>query len=538
MSSVSYTIPFIISLSIYKGIGGDYPLTVLSIQTITLALLAMLIHFGLLILVWSPYIGYSVRVQRAISSSSSKPIINFFLLALALPAISHPFAILAAGLYAKSDLLEFGFMMLGLIVIAYITRRFSWVAESSRQQSRQLDRLERLGRAILGAPPDMSTLPDILEQHVPGMFPSGNIAIWLEPDYVLYIAPEDWSVDMDVIQEWMGGQNETQAFLSGSDLPWTETTRHHSVIVTPINSADGVDVIGCVYLEVRTLAQPWDMKTLRRLFPAVHALADQISSALQQADDFASTIAYQKMSHELKIAGQIQASFFPSEFPNIPGWQLAVSLEPAGGLSGDFFDFIPLSNGRLGVVVGDVVDKGLGAALYMALCRTLLRTYSLEYQSRPDIVFSEVNERILSDARANLFITVFYGILDPNEGTLTYCNAGHNPPFLISNDQDVGHLPLTRTGMPIGIDEDARWIRRSIDLHKGDLLILYTDGVTEAQNIEGQLFNEDLLLEVAEGNLGVSAYDMQNAILERIHDFVGDAPQFDDITLMILTRDL
>jgi sigma-B regulation protein RsbU (phosphoserine phosphatase) len=215
---------------------------------------------------------------------------------------------------------------------------------------------------------------------------------------------------------------------------------------------------------------------------------------------------------------------------------LAVTLEPARGLSGDFFDLIPLPSGRLGILIADVADKGFGAALYMALSRTLLRTYAIEYPLRPDLVFSEANERILNDATANLFITVFYGILDPEKDTLTYCNAGHNPPLRLSNTNG-GSEALIRTGMPIGIDEDALWDRKMITFHPGDMLILYTDGIPDAQNESGEFFDEDQLVAVAEEHMGVSAYEMQDAILKRVRSFVNGAPQFDDITLMVLARD-
>ncbi len=296
-------------------------------------------------------------------------------------------------------------------------------------------------------------------------------------------------------------------------------------------------MIGGIYMELRQLAQPWNKSTLNKLFPALQTLADQISSTIHRSEEYARSIALEKVSQEIRIAGQIQASFLPNQFPNIPGWQLAVTLVPAGGLSGDFFDLIQLSGGRLGLVIADVADKGIGAALYMALCRTLIRTYAFEYQSRPDLVVSEANERILQDARANLFITCFYGVLDPQEGSLVYCNAGHNPPILAMNTPESNLYALNRTGMPIGIEEDANWERRTISFTPGDKLILYTDGITEAQNDSGISFDEKLLIECINSQQNGSAFDLQDTIMNNIREFTAGAPQSDDITLMILEKE-
>jgi serine phosphatase RsbU (regulator of sigma subunit) len=433
---------------------------------------------------------------------------------------------------------SFIFFMVGLVVVAYLARQFSHTAESNRQQSRQLEKLELLGRAILTASPDMSALPDILAEHVPNMFSQGNIVLWIIPGQILYKAPDDWNVDLGPIWDWGQETIESHAFVAGERLPWTDVyTPHRPVVFSPILAHEGKEVIGGIYMELRQLAQPWNMTSLRRLFPGMQTLGDQIASAIHRSEEYARSIALEKVSQEIQIAGQIQASFLPNQFPNIPGWQLAVTLEPAGGLSGDFFDLIPLSGGRLGIMIADVADKGLGAALYMALCRTLIRTYAFEYQSRPDLVLNEANERILQDARANLFITGFYGVLDPAEGQLIYCNAGHNPPFMVTTKEENKIFALARTGMPIGIEPDSFWERRSINFSPGDKLILYTDGVTEAQNLDGEFYDETLLINCILSNSNGSAFVLQDKILEEVKNFTNGAPQTDDITLMILEKE-
>ncbi|MBE0409599.1 MAG: PP2C family protein-serine/threonine phosphatase [Anaerolineales bacterium] len=322
-------------------------------------------------------------------------------------------------------------------------------------------------------------------------------------------------------------------------MPWKENHENHNpIIVTPILTPDSNRPIGGIYLELRTLSQPWDDRALSNLFPAVQSLADLIASALHRAKIYSQTLAYQEISQELKLAGSIQASFLPNKFPAIPGWQLAVSLLPARETSGDFFDVIELSNGKLGILIADVADKGVGPALYMALSRTLIRTYAEEYEAEPEVVFFAANQRLQKDARAKLFVTVFYGILDPMSGILTYSNAGHNPPFLISSSEVDTIKTLGRTGMPLGVEFDTTWSQASVNINPGDILLLYTDGIPDAQNEQGLFFDEDRLIEMAQENLGLPAHEIQNVILTEVQKFIGKSSQFDDITLMTLVRDM
>jgi sigma-B regulation protein RsbU (phosphoserine phosphatase) len=246
--------------------------------------------------------------------------------------------------------------------------------------------------------------------------------------------------------------------------------------------------------------------------------------------------ANKKMARELALAGEVQTSFLPRELPDIPGWQLSVTLKPSRETSGDFYDVNLLPNGRLGILVADVVDKGAGAALFMALSWILIRTYAPEYPTQPELVLSAVNRRILKDTNANQFVAVFYGILDPATGTLAYCNAGHVPPYLLSTQSDDAIQTLLRTGPPLGILEDVTWEQGVVQLALGDVLVLYTDGITDAEDGKGTFFGQERLLGSVQANLGLSAQEMQDALMAEVHEFVGDAPQFDDIALMVLVR--
>lgn len=247
--------------------------------------------------------------------------------------------------------------------------------------------------------------------------------------------------------------------------------------------------------------------------------------------------ANKKFEQELALAGSLQASFFPSQPPQIPGWQLAVVLKAARETSGDFYDVYKLPNGHLAILVADVVDKGAAAALYMALSWTLIRTYAREYPDQPELVLTSANSRIISDTDANRFVSVFYGVLDPASGRFVYCNAGHNPPVRFSPDDRERFKKLSKTGLILGILENEIWKQGSVDLYPGDILVHYTDGVTEAQNMDGELYGAKRLIRCVQSNLGSSAQEIQNAILADIHEFIGHAPQFDDIALVILARE-
>lgn len=246
--------------------------------------------------------------------------------------------------------------------------------------------------------------------------------------------------------------------------------------------------------------------------------------------------ANRRFAEELDLAGRIQASFLPSGLPQLPGWQLSVVLKPARETSGDFYDVNLLPNGRLGILIADVVDKGVGAALYMALSYALFRTYALEYPARPELVLAAVNRRILVDTDTGQFVTVFYAILDPATGELTYSNAGHHPPLVLGSADGDGIQMLHRTGMALGVLQEAVWERRTVQLRRGDTLVLYTDGVTDAQNAAGEFFEQDRLLAAVQASLGQTAARIQETVVTQVAEFVGDAPQLDDIALVVAVR--
>ena len=397
----------------------------------------------------------------------------------------------------------------------------------------QAERMENLARAILVAPPDASTLEELLLVNVPGMLPNSCIEIQIFPGNILLRYPTDASPAPDQVWEFIRTSPEAQIFTSSESLPWGDKLKDGTTkVIMPIFAVESEKPIGGIFV-----SQELDSYVMADVLPMVKTIAVQISSALHSAQIHTQTLEHKKITQELILAGQIQASFLPSNPPRVQGFGFAATLEPARETAGDFYDFISLPNGRLGLVIADVAGKGMGAALYMALSRSLIRTFAIENPTHPEQVFDATNHRILSDTRAGLFITSFYAVLDPTDGTLIYSNAGHNPPYIISNRKGGSVKTLTKTGMALGIVDEATWEQRVVQLGVGDALLLYTDGVTEAQNKEKEFFGEARLLEVARASIGRSAEEIQETLIAQVHEFMGNASQFDDITLIVLVRD-
>jgi serine phosphatase RsbU (regulator of sigma subunit)/DNA-binding NarL/FixJ family response regulator len=404
------------------------------------------------------------------------------------------------------------------------------LAPEAAQALAQGEKLERLAHAIVNAPPDASTLPELLTEHVPGMFPNCGIEIRIFPDQTLLHHPPGGPSVAHPIWGWLRTASQAHHFLSGATLPWGGSQpAGHALAIVPILSIESKEPIGSICVQRRQ-----DPDTIVDLLPPAKSLAAQIASTLHSAQVYAQTLAHETVARELAMAGQIQASFLPDELPDVAGWQLAATLDPARETSGDFYDFIPLPDGQLGIVIADVADKGMGAALYMALSRTLIRTYATEYLARPDLVFDAANRRILMDARAGLFVTVFYGILDPGSGVLHYGNAGHHPPYLLRAESRGSVEELRRTGMALGVVEEATWEQATVRLAPGDMLVLYTDGLTDAEDGTGSFFGRERLREIVQARMGCSAQDMQDTLIAEVHEFMGETSQFDDITLVIV----
>ena len=240
------------------------------------------------------------------------------------------------------------------------------------------------------------------------------------------------------------------------------------------------------------------------------------------------------LQNELRVAHDMQQSILPKTFPNKPGYQLFGNMEPAREVGGDFFDVINLENGRVGLAIADVSDKGVPAALFMMSSRTLLKGAAIG-KSNPGDVLTEVNSLLQEDNDAAMFVTVFYAEYNPANGLLSYANGGHNPPIVIHADGSSTILPRTN-GIALGILPDIRYEQNAVILAPGDVLVLYTDGVTEAVNAQNEEFGMERLravLVLAQAS-SHDVREINQAVFQAVQAFAGEIPQFDDMTCMTL----
>ena len=234
---------------------------------------------------------------------------------------------------------------------------------------------------------------------------------------------------------------------------------------------------------------------------------------------------------ELQVARTIQESLLPRTLPTLPGMELAAKALPATEVGGDFYDTIPLSGDSSAMLIGDVSGKGVPAALFLSLSRTVVRA-NTGWHDRSWEVIRDSNKMIAADAASGMFITLFFGVLDFRKRQLTYVKAGHNPPLLVHADATSEELAIT--GIALGALDSADYEERMVSLSAGDVIVLYTDGVTEAVNDRDEQFGTVRLEGIVRDAHTRPAENILDRILQEIAAFTGDTPQFDDITLMVV----
>jgi len=521
-----YVLGALIGLALYQRLGGAHP----PAPWPGGALLALIVVGAVAAVRWLWLAVVIVGAHRLGMGTTHGPALRRYLRFAAFTVLPDAFAVLAAVIYAQVGPGAYLVLLLGALLVSRLAHRLSQAVEQRAQRSRELEQLEQLGRALLSAPPDASALPAVLAAHVPPMFRHRAIEIRVAGQPLLR-APADAPALPDAAWADIGRLQGPRIFGIGSHLPWDTDPLPGALAVAPLGQAAPEVSGGVALVLAETVGAP------DAVLPALQSLAAQVAAALRQAELHAQDLARQRMAQELAVAGQIQQSLLPRALPALPGWQISAALRPARETSGDFYDLIPLPGARLGLLIADVADKGTGAALIMTLCRTLLRTYAPEHADRPDRLLAAVNRRLIAETDSQMFVTLFYGVLEPATGRLCFGNAGHNPPLLLRHGGGPAPELLTRTGIPLGIEADLAWTMCEVVLESGDLLVLYTDGVTEAEDVVAAPFGMDGLLAAAEGRARGSAEQVSQGILDAVAGFVGDAPQADDLTLVVVARE-
>lgn len=300
------------------------------------------------------------------------------------------------------------------------------------------------------------------------------------------------------------------------------------IITVPLSIKN--DLFGVLIVEEASDARRFRSRRLE----IINGIAQQAALAIQNDLFQREMVVRERLETEVHLARQIQQAFIPESLPEHPGWQLAARWRTARQVGGDFYDVFELPDRRLGLFIADVADKGIPAALFMALTRTLVRAAVIEVRS-PAEALRRVNALLYPDTRQGMFVSAVYAVLDLDSGDLTFANAGHNPPLWVRS-RKRGVEKLTRTGVVLGAVEQAPMAERTIHLGNGDSLLLYTDGLTEAFSPDGEMYGDVRLVGALRAAHVDSASGLLEAVDAHLNDFLQAEPLADDLTMLALRR--
>jgi len=404
-----------------------------------------------------------------------------------------------------------------------------------------------------------------LFQATLGGAPKGGYYDWRDPDGVvrekyMYIVPVSGTPYMmaatTYIEEFLNPVEETKKKISET----TENISNHiatriqntrntllDIIIMLILFVSGVSFIlsRMITLPILSLTEgvqtlgrgDLDHKVRVRTSDELGELADSFNQMTRDLKSYmeqlhCTTAEQERLLNELEIARRIQQNILPRKTPAIDGMDIWGTNVPAREVGGDFFDYIPIDRTHWGLTIADVSGKGMAAAIFMGLSRTILRA-SVSSTLNMTAAIRHANELICRDSTSGMFVTLFYGVLDTVEKKLTYINAGHYPAIHFhGKTSEIKHLEAR--GIPLGINEDMELEAQTVSLAQGDVLVLYTDGVTEAMNDREEAFGEERLRQLISEWRTLSAREMVRKVEDEILLFSGEQPRFDDMTLVIL----
>jgi serine phosphatase RsbU (regulator of sigma subunit) len=307
---------------------------------------------------------------------------------------------------------------------------------------------------------------------------------------------------------------------------------------------------GCVASAVVFLVDDWGRVALYHHHPLIPywnvagrvvvltvivAMVDALKGALEDQYE----AERRGVRREFDIASEVQSRLLPAEPPVYPRLDFGCFYQPAREVGGDYYDFIPFDAARIGLAVGDVSGKGLSSALLMASLQGLVRTNLAVRQGDVARFMTELNESYYKLTASNRYATLFFALVDVSNQSLHYVNAGHNPPMLFRNAPSSPHESgtvekLEGGGPPVGILAGSQYQSEHVALHDGDVLVVFTDGVADALNAQQEDFGEERLGDIVRSSFALSAAEICKRIAEQLQEFVGDSPQWDDITLVVM----
>lgn len=265
----------------------------------------------------------------------------------------------------------------------------------------------------------------------------------------------------------------------------------------------------------------------------IELIARQAAIAFNTARLHSEVLEKQRLEHELVFARKIQERFWPNEPPNVDGIDVAAVSVPATQVGGDYYDFIILPEKQIGIAIGDIAGKDVSAALLMATTRSALRVQAEENVHPLTDIFHQLNNAIYRDTVPEIFLTLFYGVLDSKDRQLRYINGAHNPPIIYNSSTQQTKL-LDVGGTLVGMFPDTNYEADSVQLHSRDTLVMYTDGITEASNLKGEMFSEERLGEIIRKSNGTNAHELLGTIQYEVNNFSMGVPQQDDMTLVVV----
>jgi serine phosphatase RsbU (regulator of sigma subunit) len=329
--------------------------------------------------------------------------------------------------------------------------------------------------------------------------------------------------------------NEGASVLTSDAMHDPRFEAQHSVVLSQIRSvmavplASGEETFGMIYVD-----NPFNNRFREEDLKVLTTIASVASIKIENERLLEERLEKRRMEEELKVASEIQMRLQPFAPPCLEGWEMTGVSFPCREIGGDYYDFIQRkSDKRVVIAVGDVSGKGTGAALLMSSLHAAVRAQSQTRRSIAEVM-AEINQYIFENSPPNKFLTLFYGEVDPETGTLTYSNGGHNSPILVRANGDLERLD--KGGLPIGMMQGVQYQEGAVGFERGDVLLIYSDGITESVNESEEEFGEPRLIEVVKQNRGRSSSGLRDRIDEALSRFVGSMAPVDDMTLMIVKR--